>query len=1057
VAAPVVEEAPAAGDMTQAMPSLSDMLDDDTTGDFAGMSVAPAPVAVAPSSAVSEVTQAMPSLSDMLDDDDTTAPVTVGVVSAPPQTPLNQAYNAMFGSSAKKPFSFEPSANSPVAVVPPPQEKVATPDQPVAMAKVGGETPPTPAVRPSRRNRRSGWNHGDVTTSGLTMDVTSLADLPGEASIELEKELMKEMEAGAVEPQEGAGTSEIEGFQEFPEDSDAAGLTGSFTGKSFPGPTAHDLELLSSPEEDAEGSERVRPMLEPGVAVQVSFTPLSKPEAAREAASLEAEAAAPASAGKSALSFRLNLPELPDDATGEISFDFTTTATPSQFAAGAVPISSARRNQTGTLNSLNLSPMSGVGSPGEVPGEVEPAESLKRSHHQLSSPLAESGESDADEHRSRLPGLILGRKSLASALLPADFMSEDDSAEEEGMVGRFAHLEALTQTLQSPSMAVPSQTADQLETNQDRASKLRRVSLSAILAAEQQGVQYSPAPQQQGDEQPPSQQADAGEIARDLDVPTGEHLPFLRRISLASIVGDAEYCIGSPAPSRSVSMSPAVGRSPAGKASAALPLAILRTYDHLPLDKRTSLATFMEATGPLELRVVLPRFPTIRMAAVVSEVASSVKLHYQSTLEQQLLEWGIQALCENIVAVKAETNQLEANIDQARPGILAAYDPELSDEADLEELEAVLTEMRRVSSSQASSSMVAWWTKHQAQVSRGLQLLEADLKGDQARLGHCREKLGKAKEAAASKLQQLEYRCLEPGYNFHATDNMRPEELAATIKERQASASVLEEQLTTAEATAEEISTEVYVAIEAHKAVEAEVRSLEAEVASQKLQGEASLSKQELCALMQTAGSWHVTMDSSVLCMEFGGALTVRGVVSTTPAEGEAKEVTTVSDLRYEVASTVTPMAAKLLSEAGVESLLAGTHRIQLMPQILNQIAARVGRVQSLGRELETLRSSFGVEEDPESSTATVWQFCHGDAEFGLRFTLGWGYPHGKLACEAVALSGEVDPGWIQGLAREQTAQKGLDRISRICTQIKGMGMYKKTHVKDALAAYMAA
>ena len=129
----------------------------------------------------------------------------------------------------------------------------------------------------------------------------------------------------------------------------------------------------------------------------------------------------------------------------------------------------------------------------------------------------------------------------------------------------------------------------------------------------------------------------------------------------------------------------------------------------------------------------------------------------------------------------------------------------------------------------------------------------------------------------------------------------------------------------------------------------------------------------------------------------------------------------------------------------------------QLVPQLLNQIAARVGRIQSLGQELETLRSSFGVEEDVEASTATVWQFCHGEAEFGLKFKLGWSYPYGKLACEAVALSGEVDNTWIEGVGREQTAQKGFDRISRICTQIKGLGMYKKKNVKDALAAYMAA
>lgn len=162
-------------------------------------------------------------------------------------------------------------------------------------------------------------------------------------------------------------------------------------------------------------------------------------------------------------------------------------------------------------------------------------------------------------------------------------------------------------------------------------------------------------------------------------------------------------------------------------------------------------------------------------------------------------------------------------------------------------------------------------------------------------------------------------------------------------------------------------------------------------------------------------------------------------------------------NMSQDVATGVSPLAAKLLTEAGIEKLLFGSHRIELLPQLLNQIAARVGRIQSLSQELECLRRSFGVEEDPETSTATVWQFCHGDAEFGLKFKLGWSYPHGKLACEAVALSGDVDNSWIKGVVREQTAQKGFDRISRICTQIKGLSMYKKTHVKDALAAYMAA
>ena len=99
---------------------------------------------------------------------------------------------------------------------------------------------------------------------------------------------------------------------------------------------------------------------------------------------------------------------------------------------------------------------------------------------------------------------------------------------------------------------------------------------------------------------------------------------------------------------------------------------------------------------------------------------------------------------------------------------------------------------------------------------------------------------------------------------------------------------------------------------------------------------------------------------------------------------------------------------------AGIEGLLKEVRCVKQLPQILNQLTARVGRVDALMAELDALKCSYGVEEDARENAVTLWQFCRAKAEFGLRFKLHWGYPFGRLHCSAVVLSGDVDDAWLQ-------------------------------------------
>jgi len=214
--------------------------------------------------------------------------------------------------------------------------------------------------------------------------------------------------------------------------------------------------------------------------------------------------------------------------------------------------------------------------------------------------------------------------------------------------------------------------------------------------------------------------------------------------------------------------------------------------------------------------------------------------------------------------------------------------------------------------------------------------------------------------------------------------------------------------------------------------------SLKEEVEGHRSEGETAMNKKQLCTLLQSAFSWSLVMeDEGLIKLTFGESCSISATVLNN------SETPQVSGLKFEISQKMNKMSANLLKNAGVDAMIQGTMSMKKFPQILNQIAARVGRVESLASELKDLKSTFGVEEDLEKNSVTIWQFNHGEAEFGLKFGLTWSYPFGKMDCVAVPLSGEVDDEFVQDAVKEQPAQKGFDRITRICTGIKQMGMYK--------------
>jgi len=460
------------------------------------------------------------------------------------------------------------------------------------------------------------------------------------------------------------------------------------------------------------------------------------------------------------------------------------------------------------------------------------------------------------------------------------------------------------------------------------------------------------------------------------------------------------------------------------------------------LESACKLSQFLERFQPT-FHAKMLAWPRLPVSVPVSVLAKAMRGHYLEKLQKQHLDWGISVLVTNLVELKSELNQIENLLENGLPGVYGDLDAALA--GTKEEAEPAVVRLANICSYEASMATMGWWKKCAGHITEGLDVLQKDLQRDEVRLSRCREKLSHCADAVKNQVSQLEYRCLQPQFRFHATDSMGLQDIKDKVREHRDNAKRLEREAEDLSKVATELSCE-------HDEMTVETEfdikyagSLGAQLKKDFDQEDSCLNAQELCNIVQ-AFSWRVSSSGEGLVrLSFQAVYSIVAVVAP-GAEGSRLE-----NLNFEINGNVDALSSKLIMESGIEFLLKGSHPVTKLPQILTQINTRIGRVQTLLAEVEQLKNIYEVELDGAAGQVTVGKFYRGGATFSVQFKLQWCYPFGKLQHVPVMHSGEVDSRWVQEVVGNHPAHKGLDRITCICTALKGMCMYRQLSGLEAL------